>query len=91
MSVVVRPVVNCIRCACSMENISPEGFQPAGGLAFHSYGHYGSSFFDPLDGTFIQIAVCDECLETMRTVISEPSGYNEDYDWSAMGRTLRMP
>lgn len=81
-----RLVLTCIRCANDMDNISPKGFQPSGGLAFHTYGHYGSSFFDPLDGTCIQIAVCDNCLEAMRAAISEPTGYNEAYDWNAMAR-----
>lgn len=56
--------VDCIVCSKTMESVLPEGkgIQPLGGLAFSSHGHYGSSYFDPMDGSFIEIAVCDECL-----------------------------
>lgn len=53
----------CVCCACGMENImSGRGHQPSGGMSFHSYGHYGTSFFDPMDGSYVQVAICDECL-----------------------------
>lgn len=76
--------LKCIKCAKEMENITPEGVQPCDGLAFHSYGHYGSAYFDPLDGTCIQIAVCDECLEAATDSVIGPAGYNKAYDWSAL-------
>ncbi|MTH94743.1 hypothetical protein [Roseibium sp. RKSG952] len=46
-----------------MRNISGDEFQPLDGLAFSTPGHYGSTFFDPCDGTSIEIAVCDDCLK----------------------------
>jgi hypothetical protein len=46
-----------------MRNISEGEFQPLDGLAFSTPGHYGSTFFDPCDGTRIEIAVCDDCLK----------------------------
>lgn len=75
--------LTCIRCEKQMENINPKGVQPNDGLAFHSYGHYGTTFFDPMDGTCIQIVVCDECLKRADEIgqIDQPSGYNPDYDW----------
>jgi hypothetical protein len=79
-----RATLNCFRCDRLLNNITPSGVQPVDGLAFHSYGHYGTSYFDPLDGTCIQIAVCDECLEDRAACIIGPSGYNARYDWSAI-------
>ena len=38
------------------------GIQPMGGVAFLSHGHFGSSVFDPMDGSIIQIVLCDPCL-----------------------------
>lgn len=57
----------CIKCEKNLENILAdiplrEGQQPVGGLAFMTTGHYGSSFFDPMDGTYIEVSICDECL-----------------------------
>ncbi len=37
---------------------------PYAGTMFETGGHYGSTAFDPLDGTRLQIVVCDECLTT---------------------------
>ena len=80
-----RSHLTCIKCCRELVNLTPKGVQPNGGLAFHSYGHYGSAYFDPMDGTCIQIAVCDECLEFAAEAIIGPAGYNKAYDWSAIG------
>lgn len=40
-----------------------DGNQPYKAIAFHTRGHYGSTFFDPLDGTMIEINVCGSCLQ----------------------------
>ena len=37
---------------------------PYAGTLFYSHGHYGSTAFDPMDGTKLEIAICDECLFT---------------------------
>lgn len=82
--------LHCICCGFRMANITADlglgGHQPSGGLSFHTYGHYGSTFFDPMDGSFIQIAVCDECLEKADTKgwIDRPKGKNPDYSWHEM-------
>jgi hypothetical protein len=36
-----------------------------GGIAFITYGHYGTTFFDPMNGDRLQIVICDECLKTL--------------------------
>lgn len=38
------------------------GNQPYKATAFTTGGHYGSTFFDPMDESRIEINVCDECL-----------------------------
>lgn len=64
--------LHCIRCEKQMHNIldsfderaNLKGCQPNDGLAFYTQGHYGSTYFDPMDGSYIEICVCDECLES---------------------------
>lgn len=82
--------LNCICCGKEMINICADleikGHQPLDGLSFHSYGHYGTTFFDPMDGSCIQIAACDECLEKAdaKGWIARPEGKNPDYSWQDM-------
>lgn len=53
----------CIRCGQALENLMEgQGVQPGNGLAFFTYGHYGSAVFDPMDGSHLEICVCDRCL-----------------------------
>lgn len=52
----------CIKCGLEMINIAKIGFQPEGGVAFSSAGHYGSTEFDPMDGTRVEIVICDPCF-----------------------------
>jgi hypothetical protein len=40
--------------------------QPNDGLSFTSFGAYGSSFFDPMDGTYLEVTICDPCLAEHR-------------------------
>lgn len=79
--------LQCIACGKEMLNIMEDrGHQPKDGLSFHSYGHYGTTFFDPMDGSAIQIAVCDECLvkADAKGWIDRPEGKNPDYSWQDM-------
>jgi hypothetical protein len=54
----------CIRCDKRLLNVDPDYSenQPNDGLAFLSRGHYGTTLFDPMDGSIIVINVCDVCL-----------------------------
>jgi len=55
--------LSCICCGAALPNImAGRGIQPMGGVAFLSHGHFGSSVFDPMDGSIIQIVLCDPCL-----------------------------
>lgn len=52
----------CIACRKEMKNYMSDGLQPDDGICFYSKGHYGSTVFDPMDGSYLEICVCDECL-----------------------------
>jgi hypothetical protein len=52
----------CVVCGKKLKNLLSTGAQPNDGLEFVSYGHYGSTVFDPMDGTFLALAICDPCL-----------------------------
>lgn len=47
-----------------MLNISHDDrHQPIDGLAFMTYGHYGSGHFDPMNmNSFLELSICDECV-----------------------------
>jgi hypothetical protein len=67
----------CIVCGKQLKNVT-EGVanQPSDGVAFVSPGHYGSVAFDPLDGSNLEINVCDRCLRAAaeaRRVLFVPS------------------
>ena len=52
--------INCIVCSKVLPDYGD--YQPDGGTAFHSYGHYGSVVTDHMDGTVTSLAVCDSCM-----------------------------
>lgn len=54
--------LHCVKCDKSLENIIRSGYQPLNGLAFQTEGHYGSAYFDQMNGTYLEIAICDECV-----------------------------
>lgn len=55
--------IYCFNCGAALKNLDEDGFQPSEGLAFVTPGHYGSTVFDPMDGTFLELAICDDCLK----------------------------
>lgn len=56
--------MDCIVCKKPLDNVTPAGVnQPSLGLAFQSHGHYGSIVFDPMNGSYLEINVCDPCLK----------------------------
>lgn len=72
--------VHCVCCGKELQNISRDGHQPYDGLAFHTYGHYGSTYFDPMNGSYLQLSICDECVEKAESkgfVFRKDSGTNE--------------
>lgn len=94
--------LNCIVCNCILDDAAGgmAENQPYEGTSFTSYGHYGSTVFDPMDGSFIEINVCDRCLtkagkkqqvlegrssEPVRMALPLGSGENERLYWSIVG------
>ena len=56
--------VPCIVCGTQLETVfDPSQNQPHKGTVFMTNGHYGSTFFDPMDGSSLEIVVCDECCK----------------------------
>ena len=75
----------CIVCKKVLEDTFNEQKhnQPYAGTIFVTHGHYGSTFFDPMDGSKIEINVCDDCLsaalkaDLIRGALEETSGYHD--------------
>lgn len=62
-----RLALNCARCDRELINVDETATnQPDGGTAFETHGHYGSTAFDPMDGSIIEVSFCDECLTHLR-------------------------
>lgn len=58
----------CFICDKVLPNISDTVInQPSGGTAFITYGHYGSTVFDPMNNTFLEITICDDCYHEKAT------------------------
>jgi hypothetical protein len=74
---------NCIVCDVEVDNWDiayPKGsnvVHPIDGTAFRTYGHYGSTVFDPMDASYLEIVVCDPCLKSRINRTYE--GVNEQY------------
>lgn len=67
--------MKCFCCDKDLDNWEYEqdgrpSYHPMGGLHLMSYGHYGSAVFDPLDGSTLNIAICDQCLELREDCIT---------------------
>ena len=78
---------NCIICSKEVENWDeayPEGnvIHPIDGTVFKTYGHYGSTVFDPMDASFMEIVICCDCLKprTQHTYISVDEEYKQQLD-----------
>ena len=61
--------IPCIVCAKELDNAEYESrgekveVHPSNGLHFRTYGHYGSTIFDPIGtGETLDVAICDECI-----------------------------
>ena len=63
----------CIVCDQPIEGVNngPDytGNQPYGGTTFMGDGQYGSTIFDPMDGSYLQLNVCDPCLRKKAAAI----------------------
>lgn len=53
----------CILCGKELENVVNDAENvPYQGTAFETHGHYGSTAFDPMNGSMLEINFCDDCL-----------------------------
>lgn len=52
--------MKCLKCYKALKEYGK--FHPVGGLHFVTYGHYGTTVFDPMDGSTLNIFVCDSCI-----------------------------
>ena len=59
------PPTPCLLCQRALNSVgfgSRELNQPAEAVTFTAHGQYGSTMFDPMDGTKLQVNICDSCL-----------------------------
>lgn len=57
--------IECIVCNVALDNLvyKDNEVHPMGGLHFRTYGHYGSTIFDPMGtGETLDVAICDLCI-----------------------------
>jgi hypothetical protein len=72
-----KDALACIACGARLGNVAAADNQPLDGLAFTTTGHYGTTFFDPMDGQQLEINVCDECLQKNTDKIGWRRAYRE--------------
>ena len=66
----IENTIPCIVCKTPLQNLEYESqngsnveVHPMYGLHFTSYGHYGSTIFDPMGtGERLDVAICDKCI-----------------------------
>ena len=78
----------CIVCGCGLDGWSWPN-QPLDGLAFSTRGHYGTTAFDPMDGSALEINVCDRCLQAAGAagrVLHYPAGPKSSRSLPRLGR-----
>lgn len=74
---------HCLICDEQVKNWDeayPKGeeqIHPVDGTVFRTYGHYGSTVFDPMDASYLEIVVCDQCLGARLDRTYE--GVNKEY------------
>lgn len=69
--------MKCFVCGQELEEVLPETGTPYRGTLFQTRGHYGSTFFDPMDGSYLELVVCDDCLERKKSELTG-TGLMED-------------
>ncbi len=55
---------HCLKCDKELEAAFGEGddYPPSEAVIFYAQGNYGSTVFDPMDGSSLKIYICDDCL-----------------------------
>jgi hypothetical protein len=86
--------INCIVCDEQVPGWPVEYLDdysetyPLGGTVFRAYGNYGSTIFDPMDGSFIEIVICDSCLK--RKFDSAYHGIDKQYTQDILQRRIEI-
>lgn len=52
----------CLVCGKELPSAMSGSRQPYGATTFTSTGQYGSTQFDEMDGSFLEINICSDCL-----------------------------
>lgn len=87
-----RDSLPCIVCKTPMRRVRDGGYelQPSEGLHFSSEGAYGTTVFDPMDLSTLDVIICDECIVAAaregRVLLSQPRiGLEASEDGVAVG------
>jgi hypothetical protein len=54
--------IPCFVCDKTLPSFDQHHNHPAQGIEFRTYGHYGSTVFDPMDSSELIVNICDQCL-----------------------------
>ena len=85
--------IPCFICGQELNNLDSLSLNhPIDGIEFTSYGHYGTTAFDPMDGTELAINFCDPCIkagiEKQRVLLLRAGAYA---DQATIYKCTRMP
>lgn len=85
------PPLPCIVCGFQPKNAfgrhaRPQDInQPYQAIVFTSHGQYGSTLFDEMDGSFLELNVCDDCVKAaavqQRVLIGRKKHVPTTYDY----------
>lgn len=66
----------CLVCGKTLQNVFGDlENQPSDGTEFRTYGHYGSTFWDSMDGEELVLNVCDSCLRKHKDRLAQHKRY----------------
>ena len=79
--------MNCIVCKMHLENFdNGEVNHPKDAVVFIARGNYGSTVFDPMDGSYLEVNICDDCVKLARhdsmVMIGPPQSRSELKLWT---------
>lgn len=66
----------CFKCEKKIKSATTsqkEAWQMPDGVLFEGGHNYGSSLYDSVDGIYVLLIVCDECLSKNKHLIKEKS------------------
>lgn len=71
---------SCLICERPLDPIDNSSVLPYNGTLFESQGHYGSTCYDPMDGSRLEFAVCDVCLTDRAARVVEVKATGAGYE-----------